>query len=79
MAYFDTSRPVARPRAAFGTPFGTGPLGRFLSAFVADFLQWRERRQTVDALSRLSDRELSDIGLTRSDLDALAHGETLSR
>lgn len=29
---------------------------------------WREYRQTVSELSRMSDRELSDLGITRGDI-----------
>ncbi len=33
---------------------------------------WNEARITRSALSRLSDRELNDIGLTRYDIDRVA-------
>lgn len=34
--------------------------------------EWNDRRATRNALSRLSDRELEDIGLTRGEIDAVA-------
>lgn len=36
---------------------------------------WQERRSTRQELSRLSDRELADIGLTRDTIEAAARGE----
>jgi YD repeat-containing protein len=33
---------------------------------------WRRYRTTYNQLSRLSDRELSDVGLTRFDIDRIA-------
>ncbi|PWJ22529.1 DUF1127 domain-containing protein [Jannaschia seohaensis] len=58
MATFDAFRP-ALP-AANGSVF-SNLLGRIIA--------WNERRLTVDALERLSDHELEDIGLTRSDIE----------
>ena len=34
-------------------------------------LLWNDARRTRRALARLSDRELNDIGLTRSDIDSI--------
>lgn len=59
MAFFDATRPAGRS-------------GWGLSSFVAAYLDWREQRETVNALSRLSDRELNDIGLSRADLERIA-------
>jgi len=36
---------------------------------------WQERHSVRQELSRLSDRELADIGLTRDTIDAAARGE----
>ena len=36
------------------------------------FAAWNDARLTRNALSRLSDRELDDIGLTRGDLGRIA-------
>lgn len=35
---------------------------------------WHEQNEVRDELSALSDRELTDIGLTRGDIDAVARG-----
>ncbi|GGH53923.1 DUF1127 domain-containing protein [Frigidibacter albus] len=61
MAAFETNRMVAA-----GT--GVGVAGRLFAAVAA----WNDARVTRKALSRLSDRELDDIGLSRSDIDAIS-------
>jgi uncharacterized protein YjiS (DUF1127 family) len=40
--------------------------------FFAFFNEQRQVRRTIKELSSLSDRELSDIGITRSDIRAVA-------
>jgi uncharacterized protein YjiS (DUF1127 family) len=37
-------------------------------SFLSQFRNWRARRVAVAELSNLSDRELSDIGLTRQEI-----------
>ncbi|HEY9038786.1 MAG TPA: DUF1127 domain-containing protein [Roseovarius sp.] len=59
MAAIDTPRSVQ---------FHTAPVGLNISRFVASFTAWKDARATRKALSALSDRELDDIGLTRSDI-----------
>lgn len=39
-----------------------------VSRVASALIGWNERRVTRNALSRLSDRELEDIGLTRADI-----------
>ena len=39
--------------------------------YVNFLATWREHRQTIKQLNRLSDRELHDIGINRSDIDRL--------
>lgn len=36
------------------------------------FREWRLYRQTVTELSRMSDRELSDLGISRGDIPFVA-------
>lgn len=48
---------------------------RIISALfnvAASFTAWNEARMTRDALSRLSARELEDIGLCRGDIEEIA-------
>ncbi len=47
-------------------------IDRLMSRIATSLIVWNERRTTRNALSRLSDRELEDIGLTRGDIDAVA-------
>lgn len=45
--------------------------GGFFGAMVSAFAAWNDTRVTRNALSRLTDRELDDIGLTRADIDSV--------
>ena len=47
-------------------------LGRSVRTIIARFNAWNDARITRNALSRLSDRELEDIGLSRADIDTIA-------
>ena len=62
MASITTSRP------AVGTLSG-GRIARFFSDAFAAVAAWNDARATRNALSKLSDRELDDIGLCRADID----------
>lgn len=64
MAFFTQSRPVAD--GVFNRSMGFS-----FSDVVAKFSAWNDMRVTRRELSKLSDRELNDIGLNRSDIDAL--------
>jgi uncharacterized protein YjiS (DUF1127 family) len=39
---------------------------------IRNYRNWREYRSTVSELNRLSNRELSDLGITRSDIPVVA-------
>jgi uncharacterized protein YjiS (DUF1127 family) len=41
---------------------------------VRNFRNWRRYRETVNQLSRLSNRELNDLGITRADIETIARG-----
>jgi uncharacterized protein YjiS (DUF1127 family) len=41
---------------------------RAAANLVRRFIAWRSRRAAMAALAMMSDRELADIGITRSDL-----------
>jgi uncharacterized protein YjiS (DUF1127 family) len=44
----------------------------FLTHVIGAFKQWRRYNQSVRELSRLGDRELADIGITRGDIPRVA-------
>ena len=44
----------------------------FAKSTVSSVILWDQNRRTRNTLSRLSDHELDDIGLTRGDIDELA-------
>jgi uncharacterized protein YjiS (DUF1127 family) len=44
----------------------------FLSLILSSIRQWHRSRETARQLSALSDRELSDVGLSRSDIHQVA-------
>ncbi|MFK7879713.1 DUF1127 domain-containing protein [Roseobacter sp.] len=66
MTTFDTSRTTYGTASAVSRFFG------FLSTAIAAVIAWNDSRVTRNALASLSDRELADIGLHRSDIDVIA-------
>lgn len=44
-----------------------------VAALVAAFAQAQQYRRTYDELSRLSDRELADLGMNRGNLRSVAY------
>jgi len=61
MAAFDTTRPSA--------VLSAGRFSQFFAEVFGAFAAWNDSRVTRDALSKLSARELDDIGLTRGDIN----------
>lgn len=51
-----------------------GGVGSIVAQLTALFASWREARTTRNELSRLTDRELDDIGLCRGDIERVARG-----
>jgi uncharacterized protein YjiS (DUF1127 family) len=45
-----------------------------LERIVDSFRRWRDRSELRNTLCRMDDRQLADIGLTRSDIDAVVSG-----
>lgn len=66
MAAFDTTR------AQFETVGIAGRIGQFLATLAASYVAWNDTRATREALAALSDRELDDIGLSRSDIQNIS-------
>jgi uncharacterized protein YjiS (DUF1127 family) len=65
MAAVETTRPA--PFGAITTYRAVNGLSNVLAAFAA----WNDARVTRNALNKLSDRELDDIGLCRGDIEAI--------
>ncbi len=65
MAAYETSRPA---------PFGAISIFRAIQGVGSAFdtlAAWNDARVTRKALSKLSDRELDDIGLCRGDIEMI--------
>jgi uncharacterized protein YjiS (DUF1127 family) len=60
------------PRAPQQRSLGTvaSRIGRTLQRWWIAYMDWRLQRLALDRLGRLSDRQLSDIGLSRSQIEA---------
>lgn len=56
----------------FGLAAVFGHLGRAVSNIHLAVRDWNDRRVTRKLLGGLSDRELADIGLLRSEIDSLS-------
>ena len=65
MAVLDTTR------TAQGTTGLIGRIGALVNMLTATVAVWNDARMTRKALGALSDRELSDIGLNRGDVDSI--------
>jgi uncharacterized protein YjiS (DUF1127 family) len=66
MAAFDTTR------TTYGQVGLVGRIGSTVSALIGTVAAWNDVRVTRNALARLSDRELEDIGLNRGDIETVA-------
>lgn len=51
-----------------------GRLGSAIANIFASLAAWNDARATRNALAKLSDRELEDIGLSRGDIADVARG-----
>ena len=71
MAAFDTTR------TTYGATGLITRIGTIVAAITASIAQWNHARVTRNALSALTDRELTDIGLCRGDIETLSAGKTL--
>lgn len=67
MAVIDTFRAVSGPTSLAGRIQGA------LVAFMARLVAWNDLRVTRKSLNALSDRELTDIGLSRADIDTVGN------
>jgi uncharacterized protein YjiS (DUF1127 family) len=51
-----------------------GPFSMIVTYALAKLRNWKRYRQTVRELSRLSDRDLADLGISRFEIDTVARG-----
>ena len=68
MAVFENTRPHA---AAY-----TNVVSRFATNLVSAVSDWNDARLTRKSLSKLTARELDDIGLTAADIETVARRST---
>ena len=66
MSVFDLNRTNHDAAAFFNRP------GKLLADVFGVIAAWNDARITRNALSKLSNRELEDIGLVRGDIDHVA-------
>lgn len=57
-----------------GSPSIASRIGSTFTTMTGALSAWNDARVTRNTLSRLSNRELEDIGLVRGDIDMVAHG-----
>ena len=50
-------------------------LGRALRRCWLSYMDWRLQRLTIGLMSRMSDRQLEDMGLTRSQIEPADRGQ----
>jgi uncharacterized protein YjiS (DUF1127 family) len=69
LSYIDTrwEEPDAQPAVAPVRQRGHG-FASWVAANVAAYRTWRQNARALGELSGMTDRELSDVGLTRGDL-----------
>ncbi len=55
----------------------TAKPGFSVMSLIGAVAAWNDRRMTRNSLSRLTARELDDIGLVRGDIDTIADGSLI--
>lgn len=74
LSSFETRTAMAAYETTRTAPFGaiaTFRLIQFVSNIVDAIADWNDARVTRNALAKLTDRELDDIGLCRGDIDLI--------
>lgn len=62
---------IDNTRASHSTPAFFGHVGQSIAGLFAALSTWNDARVTRNALSRLSDRQLEDIGMCRGDIEMM--------
>ncbi len=70
---------IALQQDSVGRPQGStdgqpAEFNMFVSLVLSKIRGWVRYRETVRELSRLTDRELDDLGISRLEIDAIARG-----
>ena len=65
MALFDVSRPVVANHTIGAR------ISNLIPSITGSIKDWNDARATRNTLSKLSDHELEDIGITRGDIDRI--------
>lgn len=73
------SRPARVTKGRAGAPSWSGTLARRVAAFGASIREHLRRHRVMSELSRLTDRELADIGLSRSEIGQIYSEEFARR
>lgn len=73
------SRPTRVTKGRAGGPSSSGTLARWVTAFGASIREHLRRHRVMSELSRLTDRELADIGLSRSEIGQIYSEEFARR
>ncbi|MGH7050140.1 MAG: DUF1127 domain-containing protein [Acetobacteraceae bacterium] len=73
------SRPARVTKTRAGTSSLSRTLLRWITAFGATFGEHLRHQRVMSELSRLTDRELADIGLSRSDIGQIYSEEFAAR
>jgi uncharacterized protein YjiS (DUF1127 family) len=70
LSYIDAKweEPTLRARSAAARAVRKAGPGAWLSRKAAAFIAWRRNSEAASELAAMSDRELIDIGISRSDL-----------
>ncbi len=64
---------IDNTRASHSAPAFFGHIGQSIVAAFAMLSTWNDARMTRNSLSKLSDRQLEDIGMCRGDIDVMVH------
>lgn len=73
MAYMHTTHAAAHDSGLFGR------ISSFFAGLAERNARYRLYRETVNELAALDNRELTDLGLTRSQITSVAHAAVYGR
>jgi len=79
VALREASSEAARPAAPIRTNSPRRVRSSLRFEVLHRFLAWRQRRATRIVLSALDDRTLRDIGVARSEIDAIARSVEMTK